>query len=93
VIEGRPSVHHATTVMLWILAVLSAALLIYSVACMLSQRGAPATPLTLGRFWMGLFVLVETGPRLAGWPAWLVLVLSVLAFVPLLLAVKAVRRY
>ena len=84
--------HTAAVVMTWVAAVAGIGSLLYALAGMLSQRGRRATPVTLGRFWMGLFVLVETGPRLAGWPAGVVLVLSVLAFVPLLLAAREFRR-
>jgi hypothetical protein len=84
--------HHATTVMIWILALLGAASLVYGLAGLLSRPGAQSSKSAVGRFWMGLFVLVETGPRLAGWPSEVVLALSVLAFVPVLLAGRAFRR-
>jgi hypothetical protein len=85
-------VHHATVVMMWVLAVLGAGLMLYGLAELLTRRSVPATPAVLGRFWYGMFLLVETGPRLAGWPAEVVLALSVLAVAPVLLALKSLRR-
>jgi hypothetical protein len=77
--------------MTWAAAVAGVGSLLYGLAGMVSQRER-ATPLSLGRFWLGLFVLIETGPRLAGWPSSVVMVLSGLAFVPLLIAVRQLRQ-
>jgi hypothetical protein len=85
-------VHSADTVLNWILAVLGAGSLLYGVVGLQSRSDDRATQLRLGRFWMGVFILVETGPRLAGWPAGVVLAISVLAFVPMGLAVRRLRR-
>lgn len=94
--------HDAATAMTWAAAVLGAGSLIYSLVCLLSRNGLSRNGLSrnggartrpaLGRFWMAVFVLVETGPRLAGWPSEVVLALSVLAFVPLLLAGRLLAR-
>ncbi|MBV9820981.1 MAG: hypothetical protein JO144_01960, partial [Actinobacteria bacterium] len=67
-------------------AVLGAALLIYG----LTGRGRSHP--RLGRAWMGLFVVIETVPRLAGWSSGVVLALSVLALVPLALASRLLLR-
>ncbi len=79
--------HNAVT---WAAAMLAVALLAYGVVG-LSARHADerARHISLGRCWLAIFVLVETCP---GWPSGVVLALSLLAFVPLLLAVRPVRR-
>lgn len=78
--------HQAATALTWIAAVLGAALLVHGLA----GRGRPRT--RPSSVWLGLFVVVETVPRLAGWPSGVVLVLSVLALVPLALAGRLLRR-
>jgi|GEM_PF-5858349 len=83
--------HAAATVLTWCLAVLAAAVVIISLAQVSARPGTRASRPVLARLWLGLFVLVETGPRLANWPSGVVLALSVLALVPLLLAARLLR--
>ncbi|HEV2886659.1 MAG TPA: hypothetical protein VGX49_07105 [Jatrophihabitans sp.] len=85
--------HYTSTALAWLSAVLGVTLLGYGLAMVAARRGGHGTRPALGCFWFGLFLLIETGPRLAGWPASLVLGLSGLACVPLLLAARTVRRY
>ncbi len=80
--------HHAAAVLTWVVAVLGAALLVSGLVGLRPQPSSAA----FGRLWMGLFVLLEAVPRLAGWPAGVVLALSVLALAPLLLALRALYR-
>jgi len=85
--------HDAATVLTGVAAVLGAGLLLYGgLAGMRSWRASQHLRAAQGRFWLGLFTLVETGPRLAGWPVEVVLALSVLALVPLLLALRSLQR-
>jgi hypothetical protein len=84
-------VHHVATVTTWLAAVLGAGSLAYGLAGLRSRQDRSRTQ-SWGRLWMGVFVLVETVPRLAGWSAGTVLVLSVLASLPLLLAGRSLRR-
>ncbi len=82
---------HAGTALNWFLLLFGGALLVHSLALLVSRPGTQRSRTLIGRCWLALFVLVELVPRLAGWPAGTVLALSVLAFVPLLLAVRALR--
>lgn len=82
---------HAATVLNVLLLVLSIALVIINLARVISRPGARAGRPVLARIWLGLFLIIETVPRLAGWPSGVVLALSVLAVAPLLLAVRALR--
>lgn len=84
--------HPAAGVLLWLVFVLACTLLVVNLARLIAPRGTPRSQLRLGRCWLALFVLVEAVPRLAGWPSGVVLALSVLAFAPLLLAVRALRQ-
>ncbi|MDQ1742774.1 MAG: hypothetical protein QOE23_1113 [Pseudonocardiales bacterium] len=84
--------HHAATVLNWFALMLNAAVVIISLARVISRPGTRASRPVLARVWLGLFVLIEAGPRLAGWPSGVVLALSVLAFAPLLLGVRALYR-
>ena len=82
---------HAGTALNWFLLVFGAVMMVHSLALLVSRPGTQRSRALIGRCWMALFVLVELVPRLAEWPASTVLALSVLAFVPLLLAVRTLR--
>jgi hypothetical protein len=85
--------HSPAVALNWLLAGLGFGLMGYGLAVVAARRGGHGTRPALGCFWFGLFLLVETGPRVADWPSGLVLVLSITAFLPLLFAAKAVQRY
>jgi hypothetical protein len=82
--------HHAATVLSWVVAVLGTAVLASGLARL--RSGGRSSLAAFGRVWMGLFALLEAVPRLAGWSSGVVLVLSVLALAPLLLAVRALYQ-
>jgi hypothetical protein len=82
-------VNHVATVLTWVVAVLATASMISGLIALRSEPGSPAA---LSRLWMGLFIILEAVPRLAGWPSGAVLALSTLALMPLALAVRALYR-
>ena len=83
--------HHAGIVLMEIFAVLAACSLIYGLAGALLQRGSHRDH-SFARVWLGVFGLMETLPRLAGWSSGAVLALSIVAFAPILLAGRFLRR-
>lgn len=84
--------HSAAIALTWIAGIAGLATLLYGLAGLRQRQDGERPRWALTRVWLGLFVVVETFPRVAGWPAWLVLTTSLLAFVPLVLAAMATRH-